>query len=416
MIKHRLIYCTPFVEWWFDLDRAEGSLLWTKEGRKLIDFTSGWNTTNLGWNHPEVADAMIAQVRSNSYSAMWMAEDTQREYADMLTSALPEGLTAVGRTTGGTEANEMAIKTARAFTGRKQVVGFVPTYHGQSAETLQIGFPPAYIQQAVAPGADFIQLPYPQLYRTDRTPEQVFQEFAGQLEKVLSTRQVAMVVTEAGIVTGWGSTDVAPPGYLQLVRALTRQYGSLMILDEVGTGFSRCGRLFGMELTGVTPDIVTFAKAITNGGAAMGAMVTNDEIGQAAADKGIFVSTFGWTPVACAAAVQSLRVHQRDIVWEKASQDGDYVVERLNRELAGHPAVGDVRGIGMEIGIDFVKDRATKERDTERKMQIVQRAFERGLHVIGDNQSTIQLMPPLTIDRQTLDEGLDILIDSIKSA
>jgi len=225
-----------------------------------------------------------------------------------------------------------------------------------------------------------------------------------------------MVVTEAGIVTGWGSTNVAPPGYLQLVRALTRQYGSLMILDEVGTGFSRCGRLFGMELTGVTPDIVTFAKAITNGGAAMGAMVANDEIGQAAADKGIFVSTFGWTPVACAAAVQSLRVHQRDKVWEKAREDGDYVVERLNRELAGHPAMGDIRGKGMEIGIDLVKDRVTKQRDTERKMKIVQRAFEGGLHVVGDNQSTIQLMPPLTIDRQTLDEGLDILIDSIKSA
>jgi len=141
VIKHRLIYCTPFVEWWFDLDRAEGSFLWTKEGRRLIDFTSGWNTTNLGWNHPEVADAMIAQVRRNSYSAMWMAEDAQREYADMLTSALPEGLTAVGRATGGTEANEMAIKTARAFTGRKQVVGFVPTYHDSLRRRSRSVFP-----------------------------------------------------------------------------------------------------------------------------------------------------------------------------------------------------------------------------------------------------------------------------------
>ena len=100
MIKHHLVYCTPFVEWAFDLDRAEGSTLWTKTGQKLIDFTAGWNTTNLGWNNPEVAEAMIAQVRRNSYSAMWMAEDAQREYAALLTAALPQGLTAVGRATG----------------------------------------------------------------------------------------------------------------------------------------------------------------------------------------------------------------------------------------------------------------------------------------------------------------------------
>ncbi|HTD89610.1 MAG TPA: aspartate aminotransferase family protein, partial [Burkholderiales bacterium] len=399
---------------WFDLDRAEGSFLWTKEGRKLIDFTSGWNTTNLGWNHPEIADAMIAQVRRNSYAAMWMAEDAQREYAGMLTSALPEGLTAVGRATGGTEANEMAIKTARVLTGRKQIVGFQQTYHGQSAETLQIGFPAPYIRESVALGTDFTQLDYPQTYRSDCSPEQVLQAFADKLERVLASRQVAAVVTEAGIVTGWGSTYVAVSGYLQVVRALTRQYGSLMILDEVGTGFSRCGRLFGMEMTGVTPDIVTFAKAITNGGAAMGALVTNDEIGQVAADKGIFVSTFGWTPLACAAATQTLRIHQRDKVWEKVCQDGDYVVERLKRELAGHPAVGDIRGKGMEIGIDFVTDRMTRQADTPLKIRIVQRAFENGLHVVGDNESNIQLMPPLTIDRRTLDEGLDILISSIK--
>jgi 4-aminobutyrate aminotransferase len=416
MIKHHLIYCTPFVEWEFDLDRAEGSSLWTKDGRKLLDFTSGWNTTNLGWNHPEVAGAMMAQIGKNCFSAMWMAEDAQQEYAAMLTAALPAGLAAVGRATGGTEANEMAIKAARTFTGRKQIVGFLETYHGQSAGTLQIGFPAAYIQDVVTPGPDFLQVRYPQTYRTDRSPDQVLEEFAGQLEKVLATRQIAAVITEAGIVTGWGSAYVAPPGYLSLVEKLTRQYGTLMILDEVGTGFSRCGRLFGSEVAGLTPDIVTLAKAMTNGGSAMGALVTREEIGRVAADKGLFVSTFGWTPVACAAAVQTLRIHQREKIWEKARQDGDYIVGRLKQELGGHPPVGDIRGIGMEIGIDLVKDPRTKEKDTERKMKVIEQAFMKGLHLTGDAESTIQLMPPLTIDRKSLDEGLDILIACIKSA
>lgn len=212
-----------------------------------------------------------------------------------------------------------------------------------------------------------------------------------------------------------GSAYVAPPGYLSLVRKLTQQYGTLMILDEVGTGFSRCGCLFGSELAGLTPDIVTLAKAMTNGGSAMGALVTREEIGQVAADKGLFVSTFGWTPVACAAAAQTLRMHQREKTWEKARQDGDYIIGRLKQELSGHPSVGDIRGIGMEIGIDLVKDLRTKEKETERKMKVIEQAFMKGLHLTGDAESTIQLMPPLTINRESLDEGLDILIACIKS-
>jgi 4-aminobutyrate aminotransferase / (S)-3-amino-2-methylpropionate transaminase / 5-aminovalerate transaminase len=414
MVKHQMVYCTPFVEWAFDLDRAQGSTLWTKNGRKLIDFTAGWNTTNLGWNNQEIAEAMIAQVRKNSYAAMWMAEDAQREYAALLTAALPRGLTAVGRATGGTEANEMAIKAARVFTGRKKIIGFQMTYHGQSAETLQIGFPTPYIQEAVALGDDFIQLPYPQIYRATRSPDQVLQAFAEQFEAVLSSGQVAAVITEAGIVTGWGSVDVAPQGYLQLVRTLTQKYGVLMILDEVGTGFSRCGHLFGTQLDGVTPDIITFAKAITNGGAAMGALVTTEAIGQVAADKGLFVSTFGWMPVACAAALQTLRIHQRDKVWEKAESEGQYVMARLTRALAGRAAVGDIRGKGLEIGIDFVSDKSAKLRDLNFKAKVIQRAYDAGLHLTGGNESTIQLMPPLIIARATLDEGLDILINTIQ--
>jgi 4-aminobutyrate aminotransferase-like enzyme len=144
MIKHRMIY-SPYLEWSFDFARAEGDFIWTTDGTKLIDFTSGWNTTNLGWNHPEVAAAMIAQIGKNTYTPMWSADEAQREYARVLTDALPPGLTAIGRGTGGTEANEMAIKTARAFTGRTKIIGFQETYHGQSTCTMAIGMPGAFV-------------------------------------------------------------------------------------------------------------------------------------------------------------------------------------------------------------------------------------------------------------------------------
>lgn len=407
MVKNHIIY-NIYLDWSFDLERAEGSYLWTRNGQQLIDFTSGWNTTNLGWNHPEVAEALIGQVKKNTYAPMWTADAAQNEYAALLTGALPVPLTAVGRATGGTEANEMAIKTARAFTGRNTIVGFRETFHGQSVNTLAIGFPGP-------PVHDFVQLTYPQTYRTDKPPERVLQEFAGDLERVLSTRDVAAVFTEAGIITGWGSTYVAPTDYLPLVRKLTEQYGTLMILDEVGTGFSRCGTLFGMELDGVTPDIVTFAKAISNGAAPIGAMVTRNDIAEATWTKSILLSTFGWTPTACAAALRTLQIHQRDKVWEKAKRDGDYIVSRLKRELGDHPKVGDIRGIGMEIGIDIVKNKNTKDHDAASVEHIVQQAFKRNLHIVCDHHSNIQLMPPLTIERTILDEGLGRLIESIKA-
>src|SRR5258706_7756443 len=160
-----MIY-SPYLDWSFDLARAERDFIWTTDGKKLIDFTSGWNTTNLGWNHPEVAEAMIAQIRRNTYTPMWSADDAQQEYVASLTNALPAGLTAVGRGTGGTEANEMAIKTARAFTGRTKIVGVQETYHGQSTSTITIGMPRAYLQDIVPSYPDFIKMDYPQNYTT----------------------------------------------------------------------------------------------------------------------------------------------------------------------------------------------------------------------------------------------------------
>jgi len=414
MIKQHIIY-NIYTDWSFDVQRAEGSYLWTADGKKLIDFTSGWNTTNLGWNHPEVAEAMVSQISRNTYAPMWTADAAQTDYASRLISALPAGLTAVGRGTGGTEANEMAIKTARAFTGRKKIVGFQETYHGQSAGTLAIGFPPVYGHDILSLSLDFVQLPYPQTYRTGRSPEQVLQDFTGTLEQVLASREVAAIVTEAGLITGWGSCSVAPPGYLSRVRKLTEEYGTLMILDEVGTGFSRCGALFGLELGGVTPDLVTFAKAISNGAVPIGAMVARGDIAEATFAKSVLLSTFGWTPVACAAASRTLQIHQRDKVWEKAKRDGEYIVNRLKEELARHPKVGDVRGIGMEIGIDVVTDKRTKEKNAEGVEKIVHEAFQRDLHIVCDHQSTVQLMPPLTIERTVLDEGLARLIESVNA-
>lgn len=412
MIKNKIIY-TNFSDWRFEVSRAEGSYIWDKKGRKLIDFTSGWNVTNLGWNQPEITEAIIKQAKKNTYVSMWSADPIQEEYAVELSKSLLKGLTAIGRATGGTEANEEAIKTARAYTKRKKILGFKDTYHGQSFGTLAIGYKKEYLPDVYPLVPGFVQLEFPNLYRTDKCGEELLTTFEKKLESVLSKRDIAAVITEAEIITGWGSTYVAPKGYLKTVRRVTKKYGTLLILDEVGTGFSRCGKLFGMQLENVTPDIATFAKGISNGAAAIGAMVTTKEIAEKTYPGTNLVSTFGWMPTACAAALRTLQIHKRDKVWLKAEKDGRYMLKTLGKELKDHPKVGDIRGKGMEIGIDFVKDKKTKKKDPEIIEKIVEKAFARGLHIVCDHDSNIQLMPPLTISRKNLNKGLEILVETI---
>jgi len=414
MIKNKLIF-NDATDWMFDLEKAEGSYIWTKDGKKLIDFTSSWNVTNLGWNHPEITQAIIEQAKKNTHNVLWANDDIQIAYAKQLTEALPHKLGTIARATGGTEANEEALKTARAFTHRKKIVGYKDTYHGQSFGAMSIGYRPEYTTDIAPLVPDFVQIDFPTISKTNRTPEQILQEFAVTLEAILAKEDVAAVVTEAGIITGWGSTAIAPKGYLKLVRELTQKYGTLMILDEVGTGFSRLGKLFGMEIEGIVPDIVTFAKGLSNGQGALGAMATSMEIAEETNGKTNLTSTFGWNPVAVAAASKTLEIHLRDKVWEKAKECGVYLLNTLKEQLSTHPKVGEIKGIGMEIGLEIIKDKSSYEQDPQGAKALVAQAFEQGLHLVVGDGGNIQLMPPLTIDLETLDRGVEILIHSTNS-
>jgi 4-aminobutyrate aminotransferase-like enzyme len=408
MLTNHIIYNNT-LPWRFDLQKAEGSYLWaadgTADGKRLIDFSSGWNVANLGWNHPEVAEAVARQTEANVYAPMWTADPMQNKYAALLTSVLPDGLDAVARATGGTEANEMAIKMARVTTGRTKIIGIRDSYHGQLFASLALGYRPEYVEALAPLVPDFIQLDYPSADRSGKTEAEALQAFREELEALLTKGDVAAILTEAGIVTGWGNTSVAPEGYLALVRKLTEQYGTLLILDEVGTGFSRCGTLFGLEKEGVVPDIVTFAKGISNGAGAIGAVVTTAKIADATYGKAKLTSTFGWNPLACAAAHKTLEIHMRDKVWEKAAADGRYLIETLREELADVPHVKTIRGIGMELGVEL--EGATSE-------GVVAAAHEQGLHLCTSASNVLQIMPPLTIERAVLDEGVAVLVNAIK--
>jgi len=410
MIKHKILY-SDFSSWVLDIVKAGGSYVWDKKGNRLIDFTSAWNITNLGWNNPEITAAMVNQAKKNSCVPGWAADPIQQEYASLLTQSLPDKLNVVIRVTGGTEANEDAIQLVRAYTGRSKIIGFTNTYHGHSMSILALTFSSQSTKRIAPLMGKAIQMSFPQFSDSPEESKKILDRFGKKLETILAKKDVAGLLVEPGIITGGGSTRMAPKGFCRLVRRLTKKYGTLLIFDEVGTGFSRCGKLFGMELEGAVPDIVTFAKGIANGAAGIGAVVTTKEIAEKSYKFIQIYSTFGWMPPACAAALKTLEIHKRDKVWLKAKKDGDYLQAALKRELLGHPNFEAVNGVGMEVGLGLKK----KIGKVSLVDKVVVKAREKGLFLVGNHQNNIQLMPPLTIARKDLDKGIEILVKVVKS-
>ena len=376
-------------------------MIWDKNGKKYIDFTSGWNVTNLGWNHPEVNEAIISQAKKNVHGLLWGSDTIQEEYAKKLTAALPDGLDACTKATGGTEAIEESIKVARAATGRKKIIGFKKSYHGQLFASMALGYPFEMVEKIAPLVPEFVQLDFP----AETAGEENAKSFVAALEEALSKRDVAALITEPGIVTGWGSTLFAYPGFLKTVRVLTKKYGTLLIVDEVGTGFSRTGKLFGIEHENIVPDMVVLAKGISNGAAAIGTVVGNSDLFQTSSLYTYLISTFGWTPIACAAALKTLEIHQREKTWEQAETNGKYIQEKL-KKLVGRSIV-DLRGKGMEIGIRL--------KNAEAARKVVDAALKKGLHIVVGSEHNLQIMPPLNIPRELLDQGLEILISTLSN-
>jgi len=410
MIKNKITY-NSFSNYQFKISKAKDSYIWDENGKKLIDFTSGWNVVNLGWNNKEVNDAIVKQAKKNIYTSMWLADPIQEEYAEKLTSSLPKPLTTVTREVSGVTANIQAIKTARAFTGKRKILSFRDTFHGSLYQTLQLGYSPEYpISKAIfLDFRDHIQLKYPRINYQDENEKKILSDFLFEFEKILQTdKEIGAFITESGVISGWGSTFIAPAGYLKEVRRLTKKYGVLMILDEVGTGFSRTGKLYGMNHENVVPDIVTFAKGIGNG-TAIAATVTTNDIAEKTFAKSNPQSTFGWMPLNVAGALKTLEIHLRDRVWEKSEKDGEYIMKTLRSELRDIPFVEDINGMGMEIGV-----RLTSELKNFNMIKFIENSRSKGLHLANADSYSFQIMPPLTIKRKILDKGLELFIKEIK--
>lgn len=396
----------------FAMDHGKGSYVWDVDGNKYLDFMAGIAVLATGHAHPKVVQAIQEQaekfihISSDFYHEKWI------ELAEQLANIAPfEDYGVSFMTNSGTEAVETAIKLARYHTGRSNFIGFTGAFHGRTMGAVTFtASKPKYHKGFYPLMNGVLHAPFPNPYRPileRRKGEDDGQTVVRYIEDqilghVLPPEEVAGILVET--IQGEGGYIVPPAGFYPALRELCDRHGILLICDEVQSGMGRTGKWWAIEHFGVEPDIITIAKGIASG-MPLGACVARREIMDW--EKGSHGNTYGGNPLSCAAALATIELIEREYM-RNAAEVGQYTIDALQEIQARHPSIGDVRGIGLMIGVEFVKDRDTKEPASELTARIVDLCFERGLLTLSCGKSVIRVAPPLSISKTEIDEGLKI--------
>jgi taurine--2-oxoglutarate transaminase len=402
-----------------------GRYFWDYDGKKYLDFSSQLVNLSLGHQHPKVVEAIVEQARTLCTIAPSVSTDKRSELARLLAEVTPGNLKMSFFTNGGAEANENAIKIARWYTGRHKIIARYRSYHGATAGAITLtGDPRRWYAEPGMPGV--VRMFDPYTYRCSAGHPDPCPVCTGgpHLEEILQyegPHTVAAVILET--VTGTNGIIVPPDGYLQSIREVCDRHGVLLICDEVMAGFGRTGRWFACDHWDVVPDILSVAKGINSGYVPLGAVVVSEPIAEWLQDKYLAGGlTYSGHPLACAAAVASIKVFQEERVVENAAAMGEVLATALPGLAARHPSIGEVRGLGLFWGLELVRDRATREplvpfnaggEANAPMARLGKAAAERGLFLMT-HFNMAMICPPLTITRDELDEGLGI-IDEVLS-
>lgn len=392
------------------VDRASGAHLHTVDGRDVLDFGCGIGVTNLGHLHPAVVKAVHEQVDRLWHTSVTTLNPVMIEAAAALVSVAPDGLDQVFLNNSGAEAVESAIKLARRATGRTEIIAFTGAFHGRTYGALTLTASKSKYRHGVGPflpGVHHVR--YPHCFRyCDHGAGEVCpiargDEIEHLFKTIVPADTVAAIVVEP--LQGEGGFVVPPPTFLPRLREICDEHGILLVCDEVQSGFGRTGRFFCVEHSGVRPDIMCVAKAFGNGLPIAGIVATHAVM--SAWNPGEHGTTYGGNAVACAAAVAVIETMRSERVPERAAALGKRVMERL-APWTRFPAVGEVRGLGLMIGLEFMNGAAPAP-DVAAAVQ--RRCVENDLLVLtcGIDDNVVRLLPPLTISEDDLGSGLDIL-------
>ena len=397
------------------VDRALGAHLFTVDGRDVLDFGCGIGVTNLGHLHPAVVRAVHEQVDKLWHTSVTTLSPMMVEAAAALVSITPDGLDQVFLNNSGAEAVEASIKLARRATGRTEIIAFTGGFHGRTYGAITLTASKAMYREGMGPflpGVHHVRYPHCFRYCGHGPEEECPIARGDELEHLFKTTvppdSVAAVIVEP--LQGEGGFVVPPATFLPRLREICDEHGILLVCDEVQSGFGRTGRFFCVEHSGVRPDIICVAKAFGNGLPIAGIVATHKVM--SAWHAGEHGSTYGGNAVACAAAVAVIETMRSERLPDRAAALGKRVLERLRGWRDEFSVVGDVRGLGLMIGIEFMRD-GKPAPDIVTGVQ--RRCLERDLLVLscGIDGNVIRLLPPLTIDEHELDRGLDILEQSV---
>jgi taurine--2-oxoglutarate transaminase len=406
---------------------AEGRYFWDYEGKRYLDFASQLVNLNLGHQHPKVIAAIKEQADRLATIGPPMANESRSQLGRLLAEVTPGDLSMSFFTNSGAEANENAIRLARLYTGRHKIIARYRSYHGATQGAISLtGDPRRWPNEPGMPG--LVRMFDPYTYRCPAGHPDPCPVCTGapHLEEILQyegPQTVAAVFMET--VTGTNGVLPPPDGYLQSIREVCDRHGILLVFDEVMAGFGRTGRWFACENWDVVPDILTVAKGINSGYVPLGAMIFRKPIADWVRDR-FFPGglTYAGHPLACASAVASIEAFREEAVVENAAEVGAYLGQQLRDLAEAHPSIGDVRGLGCFWGVELVKNRETREmlvpfnasgEAAAPVARMAKAALERGLYLMT-HWNVIMVVPPLTITREEVDEGIAILDDALAIA
>ena len=401
----------------FVAERAEGSYIYTEDGRKLLDFTCGIGVTNTGHCHPKVVEAIREQAGLFLHAqANIVIHKPLLQLIEELRKIVPASIDSFFFTNSGAEAVENAVKVARAATGKPNIIVFSGSFHGRTAATMALttsktgyrtGFGPL-------PSGIFVS-PFPYTFRLGMSEERASAYALEQLEYLLASqtapKETAGILIES--VLGEGGYIVPPASFMKGLREIADKHGFMLICDEVQSGFGRTGKWFAFEHYGIVPDIMTVAKGLASGMPLSGVFSRTEIMKKV--DVGSIGGTYGGNAVACAAGVATIRAMKEEMMLENANQRGLQLMTGLRKLQEEYPQIGDVRGKGLMIGVEFmVGDRPEKAKPMVK--DIVHAAEDQNLLLLtcGTYDNVVRWIPPLNVTSEQINDGLKIFESALK--
>jgi len=400
------------------VETGRGCTVTDVDGNRYIDFNSGIGVMNVGHCHPRVIDAIKKQAEKLlHYSYADFYYEIVVDLASALTEITPGSFEKmVFFSNSGAESIEAGIKVAKWHTRKHRFLAFIGAFHGRTIGALSFtASKPSHRKYffPLLPGVTHV--PFPYCYRCpfrQKYPEceywcvDFIEDFV--LKKYVPPEEVSAILFEP--IQGEGGYIVPPLGYFERLKKLADKYNILLVDDEVQSGMGRTGRWFAIEHWGIEPDVTCIAKALASG-LPLGATVAKADVMDW--EPGSHASTFGGNPLSCAAALAVIKIIEEEKLLENATKQGDYILKRLREMQGKHALIGDVRGKGLMIGMEIVGGESRKEHGVREAKEIVVRSFKKGVALLPCGSSTVRIFPPLTITRELIDKGLEIIEDAI---